>query len=437
MRAQGKYGARGLIGGMLGVKDDVHEGGRRQPLPPSELKVKLELFQLMIMQKLLRSKRARKEGVDDCKRACFVQQPVGQSLEGRRPFGVISPNVPLNTSVTKVIQSETIKRTVERPKISWTLYNSLSVGCDSSVAPWRLHLSKPEPMIESLSKIVKKLEYYRYPYPELPENAHTALAKLATNKSGGLEKLHFKKVVDGWRRALLSLYQGLKVGKVEYFYYLQADLVILFRGKVQQSIEDQTEEFKMKAYIARATKSLVNLLKEEGIPFEGDDYELDDSLPTKDKVFDNNFEGQSSLSEQENVDPRTIKDSINARLNKARKTQSKRRSVAAVTLTITGESAVHLLVDFIMNQRDGRSYVIIPELISPAPFLFGTLCKTELSIVGPILHGDYQVKATGLLLPEAAEEIAGQIYDICSGEQPFSLTTFPDQRTEPFLPFHL
>lgn len=319
------------------------------------------------------------------------------------------------------------KYPVEKPLASWTLYKQLTFSATAAV----------KSMLTNTTK--ESLDYYRFPFPELPTNARSKLSKLLsqTGNTECLERDYLRKLVDSWRRSLLHLWEALKTGNTLYFYYLQNDLVVLF-GRKEYGDERPAQ---LMAYVARATKSLSTQLKSEGIAFETIGLAAEDPDADHEREFpegpDSTLLESHGESEVESMDPKVIKTAIINRINHARKSQSKRRSVAPTSLKITGKTAVHSLVDFIINQRDGKSYVIMPEMIAPTPFLHGTLCKSEVTIVGPILGGEYQVKLSGILLPSTAQHFIDKIYESCNGERPFAMTHTLDDRTEPLLSIHL
>jgi hypothetical protein len=364
---------------------------------------------------LLKSKRTKQirdaSSREEHNTGCLNVAPSTVSLpEGRKPFGRITTN--------EIVKPKTPILTVTRPKVSWTLSEKLTITTNASIAPWKTQLGKSDCPME----LTNLFDFYRFPFPALPDPRR--LCNILAKKSDSLERQFFKSMVDSWRRALLSLYNGLKMGGTPYFYYLQSDLVVLFRN----------DGGKMKAFISKATKSLIDLLKEEGLEFEqlDEDKEL---CPEQDEMELEKTDHESS--DQENIDPQLIKEAINRRINRARKTHSKRVSVASTTLSVSGEISVHGLVDFLLNQRDGKSFVVMPELVAPGPFLHGTLSRTDLSVVGPIHGGDYQISGTGMVLPTAAEALVDHVYTLNGGQSPFNLNAALDERTESFLPFHL
>lgn len=345
----------------------------------------------------------------------------------RKPFAVISVNTPAPPPDADAGVSLTMTPSPP-PRLSWTLLRQLTISLPAPGAG------------EFRGYPAERLEYYRFPFPELPVDARGKLSKVLSQKSmaeGNLGRGHFQKIVESWRRALLSLYQSLKSGRSDYFYYLQSDLTVLFRREPLDG--------SLSAFVAKASKSLVKLLKEEAVDFEqSHDHDNPENavLPASENQspectpHPSSFGDVDDDKENHTMDSKTIKSLIHDRLNKARTVQSRRRSTATVTLALRGEIAVHTLIDFILNQRDGKSFVIMPELISPGPFLYGTLCKSDLSVVGPILGGEYQVRLTGTLLPLLCKDLVEQV--LSNPKNSTELLSFNqtiDERTDSFLPF--
>lgn len=323
-----------------------------------------------------------------------------------------------------------VPRAPEKPKTSWALLKQLSILTGQPPGETAAHS--------------QTLDFYKYPFPDLGADAQSKLSALIRSerpRSNTMEREHFRKLVDSWRRALLSLYQSLRGRRLEYFYYLQPDLVVLFRSAGSSGKESQ----QMTAVIARASASLVSLLRSEGIAFdERKDRELGEDRENRGDAGDMGaFQSESldiddqDLDEQENRDPREIKRTINQRLNHTRQSISVRRSMAPSSLTVRGEAAVHCLVDFLLNQKDGKSYVIAPELVASGPFLYGTLCRPEISVQGPLADGGgYQMKVSGLVLPSAAAALISEALPKDPAGT-FKVATVHDERTDPFIAIQL
>lgn len=412
--------------------DDRDDSGssankRQGALLPSELK------------KLLRNKRSKSTPTpsDDTSSCLQVTSTSAAALplapSGRIPLGKISPNVPKETSYLPAPAL-----LPERPTLSYALLTQVTISCGPQVAHWK-H--------KAASCHGDLLNSYRFPYPDLPPDAPLTLRKLLSlnstqvsgpSASGTLlpfEQTYFRTLLESWRRALLSLYDLFRSRRCKYFYYIQPDHVIIFR---RHPVGDSAE-----AVIARAAPSLLKSLKMEGIPFEGamkepqsptrSDHDEEPGPPERDSApEDDPDEFSTDASSGPIPDARAIKAAINRRVNRTRRRVSSRTSTAAPNVTVRGEGSVHALVDYLLNQRNGRSYVIIPQLLSPEPFLFGTQTRAELTINGPLESGDlYQVRANGLLLPSLQEYLIGEAYR--PTDVHFKLTTTMDPRTEPFL----
>lgn len=91
---------------------------------------------------------------------------------------------------------------------------------------------------------------------------------------------------------------------------------------------------------------------------------------------------------------------------------------------------VHVFVDFLLNQKDGRSFVILPELISPNPFLYGTLSKNEAVVYGPDAHSNYILKITGQVLPSSVENVVKTLGNLYGSQAVTSVSNVVAHGTE-------
>lgn len=325
--------------------------------------------------------------------------------------------------IQKVVNST--ETTISKPKIKWTILTRFNLTCGPHIANW----SKLDPSSQTskLTFFESLLENYRFPHPHLPPDAHLKI-KLLLNGKDSFEKAHWQEIVKSWRRALVSLYNNFKHHKIEYFYYLQYELVVLFRWK------DKVTE----AIIAKASPELMRKLKAEGIVIVQETeqkVEKEELSPSHNEEPYNETTDEASSQEDSSVRREHIRSIINNRLNRARRVGSAKLSAAATTISISGESNVHSLVDYLLNQRDGKSYVVLPELVAPGPFLFGTLCRTDISLIGPMGGEQYQVRLVGLILPHAAQSILDAVISETDARPGISVGS--DLRTEPFISLSL
>lgn len=145
---------------------------------------------------------------------------------------------------------------------------------------------------------------------------------------------------------------------------------------------------------------------------ENDDGKIEN---TDDNQNDENIDDEDgSNSESSGSDPETIRAEINNRMKRRRTTVLHRRSQRHTTLRISHPD-VHLLYDHLLNQRDGRSFVILPELVSPTPFLLGTACRAEVAVHGPDGEGCWRVRVSGTVLPTTVAAIHRALQSTANG----------------------
>ncbi len=67
------------------------------------------------------------------------------------------------------------------------------------------------------------------------------------------------------------------------------------------------------------------------------------------------------------------------------------------------------LIDFLINQTGGHSYAILPEIIAPGPFLFGTLQKNELTYAASCRtvtgQSVCQLRLSGVIFPRNLQKM--------------------------------
>lgn len=380
---------------------DASRSKGKRPLLPSELK------------KQLKNKRATgTPQIPATPTAKNISQPLG--IKAQLP----DPSQPV-TKTPRVAQF------LARPVNNWSISSKLTITTSQNP----LYSSKAS--IDGLETLSESLVYHRFPYPKFPEDARTRIKKLILSKDE-FERTHFRAIVDAWRKALLSLYSKFRTRDLDFFYLFQPEFTVLFRWS--ESL------MQMEAIMTRVTRTTLNQLGQEGLcinaPLGGSVQNSEvDPLPSSstkysaDNSEDSNDERVAPISKQR------IRRDINRRLQQTQKKASVRRSVATSTVLIQGEVDVHCLIDFLLNQKEGKSYVILPELIAPESFLYGTMERTDYTITGPIDEGRYQLKATGIILPPTFEKFIDGTYR--PDDSAFAINLVTDPRTDALLSFPL
>ena len=92
------------------------------------------------------------------------------------------------------------------------------------------------------------------------------------------------------------------------------------------------------------------------------------------------------------------------RLKRRKLTKIKRRTQQHSRTLLTRD--VHGLIDFLLNQRDGRSYVLLPDLVAPFAFLHGAYQRTGLLLHPPdAQYGRSRLVLGGTVLPDAVAKV--------------------------------
>jgi len=296
----------------------------------------------------------------------------------------------------------------------------LTITCKRDLSHWQPN--KKVLLSSFQQRLTDQRQYYQFPFPSIKKEHHTRLHRLLLagrhRETDAFENVHFNELLECWRRALLSLYESLKSGAMEYFYHIQPEFVILFRK----------QDCKINAVIA-ASKSvpIAKQLGKEGItafPITAEGQKNADVALESLRPGDENTES-----------PLAIRSEINERLNELRRKRATSQATGSNIFEVSGEGMVHLLVDFLLNQPDGRSYVVFPELLAPGPFQFGTLMRTEMQVQGPLASGDWQVQLSGRILPGLTLLVLEQV----AGEHDISIVQKTDESTENLgqQPFHI
>ena len=129
---------------------------------------------------------------------------------------------------------------------------------------WKKKMSDPRYVIEAMKdpSCDNILFYYRYPDVSLPmnqkKNIHKALLNSSKKTIPNDENLSWYRMFsEKWRLALLSVFDTFKLGLVNYFYFIQENLTILFERDVSDS--------SMKAQLQLTSLALAEDLKNNGI----------------------------------------------------------------------------------------------------------------------------------------------------------------------------
>jgi hypothetical protein len=298
------------------------------------------------------------------------------------------------------------------------------------------------------------LVYWKFPFPEISEEQCRRIAATLNGAEGRREagsagqedmKRYFREIAGNWRGAFLSLYGRLK-GSSEgdqrhYFYHMQPGFGALFRHAREEGGGG------LEALLYGCGEGFRSLLKDEGIAFTEaskpayEEEEEDMGGAMGDMAVEEGGDGAAEqgtsndeAEDQENIDPERIRARVDVRLRrgkvaKVRRTQQSSRHV----LVVRGQD-VHVFVDYLLNQKDGRSTVLIPQLLAPMPFLYGALLRNEALVYGPDATGMFRLRVQGQILPGAAAKIQ-RILQTHLGVDQLGVAGETDPRTEALTSF--
>lgn len=298
-----------------------------------------------------------------------------------------------------------------------------------------------EPSSLQPSDLADCLVYWKFPFPEISEDQCRKIAAATLNGSEGRRetsagqedmKRYFREIAGSWRGAFLSLYGRLK-GSAEgdqacYFYHMQPGFGALFRHAKSE------EGGGLEALVYGCGEGFRSLLKGEGIAFTETSksvYEEDIGDRAVDEMGEDGSDGEGEGLE--NVDPERIRARVDVRLRRGKVAKVKRTQQSSQHVLVIRGSDVHVFVDYLLNQRDGRSTVLIPQLLAPMPFLYGALLRNEALVYGPDVSGVFRLKLQGQVLPGASARILRILQTHHDGA--LSLAGETDPRTEALAPF--
>ena len=148
--------------------------------------------------------------------------------------------------------------------IEKSLKTAVIFESDKALTQWKKKMSDPHYVIEAMKdpSSTNISCYYRYPDVSLPSNQKKNIHKVLSN----ISKKHamnsdenltwYRMFSEKWRQALLSVFDTFKHGFVDYFYFIQENLTILF----ERSLKDSS---------VKARMQLTSLALAEDLRFNG------------------------------------------------------------------------------------------------------------------------------------------------------------------------
>jgi len=255
---------------------------------------------------------------------------------------------------------------------------------DESLASLNFHLDK---MPEKLHmKLHKALHRYVYPGLMLPS---TFFHEIQSQNKSVIYNIKEQLQIE-WMQGFESLYQLFINGSCNYFYLIFRAFTILFLS--EDAIGKGKEIF---AFLSRSTKGLRAIFKEKGISF--------------DTPLFVEKEGSVIVHRQE-----LLELSKTVGLDKTQLVNEKKDRIdnsASSLLVIKGRSQTDSLFKFLAS-IDPRLGEDVPTILSPIPFLNGTLKKLALksqevtrTTVNNGFERVYRIDIKGLMLPHQLHEI--------------------------------
>lgn len=322
---------------------------------------------------------------------------------------------------------------LQQPPANWTLKTGATFASPASLANVKTLMTSGE--------LNECLSYYCFPYPRVSQLQQRRISQLLLgnerNRRGKDAELqradaeYFETLLGSWRKAFLSLYEGLKSSRGAHFYYFQHDFASLFRHTRQGDLEVILCQFGEGMRIA---------LDREGIRYiasgpidieELQEEETFEEMPAEDAVDESSGVESDGENEEEDGDDdiekvEQIRAEISERIKRRKLKKIHKRTQNHGILRITD---VHEFADYLLNQRNGRSFVVLPELVSPEPFLLGTRCRNEMVVHGGDVHGVHRVKMSGMLMPEGLGRLQRALEAGLGPEVRLGLVTETDPRT--------
>ncbi len=375
---------------------------------------------MAVPQELLRDDNEENKDPNGPSTPSFLKVPC--SIATAKPMAVLRPR-PIPAPVPRVSH------------INWSLKTSATFAVSKSLHSLKHFRGR------SSDVLTECLGYYRFPFPCISEGIHRRISNLYLqprkkhNPSDKTELEFYEQLIGSWRKSLLSLYEIVKSTKGSFFYYFQQEFCAIFRHERDEG---------MNVVLCKCNETVRSMLDREGIRYEL----LDAVVPVESKDENDvigevdELEGVYGGNEIEEIEASTceeeddessncaelIRAEISERLKRRRLTRIQKRSAYQGTILVRD---AHSFLDYLINQKNGRSYIVLPELVSPMPFLYGTFCKNEMVVHGADVQGGLsRLKVNGTVMPDAVCRIKMVLAGMLE-EEP-SLAVEEDSRTSPF-----
>ena len=303
---------------------------------------------------------------------------------------------PSNLPAFEDEEEEAKMKDSHRIRIEKSLKTNVIIESPEDLSFWQRELCKPE----NVQKIMCSWSdnniqlYYRYPDSSLPAHQkkliHKALNHAANRpvSKGDETLLWYRQFSENWRKALLSAFEGLKLGTLTCLYFVQEGMTVLF----------ERQPCGLKAYMKLSSLALADDFKTNGITYK---FNQESKAPSIEEVQAAKAPAESDESEKDSDESeaehqQSIQDT-HIQLKRAPIKFEKR------DIYLEGTLALAELVDYLINQKDRNSFAILPEIYAPGPFVYGTLKRNEFTATGACRTTQgttvYQLRLNGIIFP--------------------------------------
>ncbi len=288
-------------------------------------------------------------------------------------------------------------------RVEKSLKTNVIIESPGDLCFWRRELCNPH----AIQKIMHSWGdsniqlYYRYPDSSLPAHQkkliHKALTHAAHKPVSKADEtlIWYRQFSENWRKALLSSFEGLKVGTLSCLYFVQDNMAVLF--------ERQGDNGSLKAFMKLSSLALVEDFKTNGITYKFAQEQKFNQTDVQLKKW-NDAEIEDANSGRSSGDESGDEKKASAPVTDAH-VQFKRAPVKFEKrdIYLEGSLALAELVDYLINQKDRNSFAILPEIYAPGPFVYGTLRRNEITASGACrtIQGAtaYQLRINGIIFP--------------------------------------